>query len=101
VSRSPRTKQQVQPRVPIVSETLTQAGVSIRGIREFVQRGRERLDIGEAPERRFVLEPLGIRKLGLLKEIRDECHRLVDHRAQAEAVPIPFHHRELRLVQPS
>ena len=30
-----------------------------------------------------------------------EVADLVDHLAQAEAVPIPFHHREFRLVQPA
>ncbi len=91
---------QIQPGVPMVADTVAQARIGVRGIRELADRGRVRLDTGETPERVLVLQRLCIPELLSLQDIGDKRDRFADHRVQPEIVPVPFHHREFRLVQP-
>jgi hypothetical protein len=76
---------QIQPGVPIVADTVAQARIGVRGIREFVDRGRKRFDTGETPERVLILQQLGIPGVLSLQDIGDKRDRFVDHRGQSDS----------------
>ena len=79
----------------------TQARVRVGGVSQVADRCGERVDAGRLQECFSVLQLHGIQQCGQPEEVGDEGHGLGDHFTEPEVMPVPFHHRELGLVQPA